>query len=42
MPIEDEADAGLDYWGGVVPLQTVRGEPEPDEYVGAGVRAPRY
>ena len=37
-PVEDPAsDYDLPYWGGVVPVKTVFGEPEPD---GAGVAMP--
>jgi uncharacterized protein len=37
-PVEDPAsDYDLPYWGGVVPVKTVFGEPESD---GAGVEMP--
>ncbi len=33
-PIEDPADLDpVEWWGGVVPLTTVLGEPVPDAYV---------
>jgi RimJ/RimL family protein N-acetyltransferase/nitroimidazol reductase NimA-like FMN-containing flavoprotein (pyridoxamine 5'-phosphate oxidase superfamily) len=31
-PKDDEADLGLPYWAGVVPLHAVPGLPEPDKY----------
>ncbi|MGH0033496.1 MAG: pyridoxamine 5'-phosphate oxidase family protein [Myxococcota bacterium] len=36
-PVDDEADMGSDAWAGVVPLQTVRGEPVADPALRAGV-----
>lgn len=29
-PVEEPEDLGLDHWGGVIPLELVRGEPVPD------------
>ena len=29
-PIDDPADLDLPHWAGVIPLTTVRGDPEPD------------
>ncbi len=31
-PIEDPDDLALPYWGGLLPLHTVLGEPDPDEH----------
>jgi nitroimidazol reductase NimA-like FMN-containing flavoprotein (pyridoxamine 5'-phosphate oxidase superfamily) len=37
---DDEGDERWPAWGGVIPLSTVRGEPEPDEFVPPGMPAP--
>lgn len=34
-PIEEPADYGLPHWAGVIPLNVVRGQPEPDEASGS-------
>ncbi len=39
-PGEEPEDYALPYWGGVIPLRTVAGEPEPDEHVTAGIAPP--
>jgi hypothetical protein len=39
-PVDDEADVLPGSWGGVLPLRTVAGEPQPDQHVdGAPVPA---
>jgi uncharacterized protein len=38
--IEDEGDETWPCWGGVVPIRLVRGEPEADQFVPAGMAAP--
>lgn len=39
-PVEDEADLALPHWGGVVPLRTTAGAPEPDAHVAPGTPFP--
>jgi nitroimidazol reductase NimA-like FMN-containing flavoprotein (pyridoxamine 5'-phosphate oxidase superfamily) len=39
-PGDDERDLATPVWGGVLPVHTVFGEPEPDPLLPAGVRAP--
>ncbi len=41
-PKDDEADLGMDVWAGVVPLQTVAGEPQPDPGLAPGIETPGY
>jgi nitroimidazol reductase NimA-like FMN-containing flavoprotein (pyridoxamine 5'-phosphate oxidase superfamily) len=41
-PIDDDADLELPVWAGVVGLRTVAAEPEADELLAAGIRAPAY
>jgi len=41
-PIDDEADLGLPVWGGVLPISTTFGAPQPDEHTPAGAAAPDY
>lgn len=38
--IEDAGDETWPCWGGVVPVRTVRGDPEPDGYVAEGTPPP--
>lgn len=35
-PINDPADDGLPHWAGVIPLELVRGEPQPDKAAYSG------
>jgi nitroimidazol reductase NimA-like FMN-containing flavoprotein (pyridoxamine 5'-phosphate oxidase superfamily) len=39
-PIDDEEDYALPWWGGVIPLRLVAGEPEVDSRTPAGTRFP--
>jgi hypothetical protein len=41
-PVDDDEDYDLDYWAGVVPLSQVKGTPEGDERLKAGLSAPDY
>lgn len=41
-PIDYEQDKSLPVWGGVVPVTTVWGKPEPDALVPEGLTAPEY
>jgi uncharacterized protein len=41
-PIEEPDDLALPYWGGVVPVRTVLGDPVPDTDVPDDVPAPAY
>jgi nitroimidazol reductase NimA-like FMN-containing flavoprotein (pyridoxamine 5'-phosphate oxidase superfamily) len=41
-PNDEEDDLALDVWAGVVPFETVRGEPVPDPLLRAGIRVPAY
>jgi hypothetical protein len=41
-PIDDEADLSLDVWAGVLPLNLVWGEAQPDALQPASIPAPRY
>jgi nitroimidazol reductase NimA-like FMN-containing flavoprotein (pyridoxamine 5'-phosphate oxidase superfamily) len=41
-PVDGDADHELDVWAGVVPIRLVRGEPEPDPALRAGIRLPDY
>ncbi len=38
----DGPDAALDVWAGVIPLEVVRGEPEADPALRAGIRLPLH
>lgn len=38
--IEDEGDETWPAWGGVIPLRSVRGEPQPDAHVAPGTPLP--
>jgi len=38
--LEDEGDQTWPAWGGAIPIQTVRGEAEPDAFVPAGMPVP--
>lgn len=38
--VDDPGDETWPVWGGVIPVRTVRGEPEPDEHVPAGMPLP--
>jgi len=38
--VDDPGDETWPVWGGVIPVRTVRGEPEPDPFVPAGMPAP--
>lgn len=40
-PVDDAEDLTLGYWGGVIPLRTVAGAPEPDAY-SAGTDLPDH
>jgi hypothetical protein len=37
---DDEGDETWPVWGGLIPVRTVLGEPEPDEFTPAGMPAP--
>jgi uncharacterized protein len=41
-PVDDEEDYALDTWAGVVPLQLVAGEPQPDPRLRPGIGIPRH
>jgi nitroimidazol reductase NimA-like FMN-containing flavoprotein (pyridoxamine 5'-phosphate oxidase superfamily) len=41
-PVDGDADHELDVWAGVVPIRSVRGEPEPDPVLRAGIDLPDY
>lgn len=41
-PKDDEDDLGLPVWAGVLPLTTVRGEPEPSPDLAGGIPEPGY
>lgn len=41
-PKDDEADYDLSIWAGVVPLQTVRNTPQPDDRLRSGIPLPEY
>ncbi|MBI4503485.1 MAG: pyridoxamine 5'-phosphate oxidase family protein [Gemmatimonadetes bacterium] len=41
-PIDDADDYALDIWAGVQPIKTVRGVPEADPDLKAGVKVPEY
>jgi nitroimidazol reductase NimA-like FMN-containing flavoprotein (pyridoxamine 5'-phosphate oxidase superfamily) len=41
-PVDGDADHELDVWAGVVPIRLVRGEPEPDPVLRAGIGLPDY
>ena len=41
-PVDDEEDMGLPVWAGVIPIRTVRGAPEADPGLPAGVVVPPY
>src|SRR3954447_764399 len=41
-PSDDDEDMELPVWAGVVGLRTVVGEPEPDEQLAPGIKAPVY
>lgn len=38
--VDDPGDETWPVWGGVIPVRSVRGEPEPDEFVPDGMAAP--
>ena len=42
MPKDEDEDYGLPVWAGVLPLDTVPGEPEPDPAMGEGIDEPSY
>lgn len=39
-PIEDDGDVDLPWWGGIVPVMTALGAPEPDALVPPGASSP--
>ena len=41
-PIDDEADLDLPVWGGILPIATTFGAPEPDEHTPTELDAPGY
>ncbi|HTA11827.1 MAG TPA: pyridoxamine 5'-phosphate oxidase family protein [Solirubrobacteraceae bacterium] len=41
-PVDDEEDYGLDAWAGVIPLETVAGEPVADTRLRADIELPAY
>jgi hypothetical protein len=41
-PKDEEADYALPVWAGVIPLELVAGEPEPDPKLGDAAPAPRW
>jgi nitroimidazol reductase NimA-like FMN-containing flavoprotein (pyridoxamine 5'-phosphate oxidase superfamily) len=41
-PVDGDADHELDVWAGVVPIRLVRGEPEADPVLRAGIDLPDY
>jgi len=41
-PGDDDEDYDLDVWAGLLPLKQVRGQPEPDPLLKAGVPLPDY
>ena len=41
-PKDDEEDYALTVWAGVLPLQQIVGEPQPDPLLRAGIAAPDY
>jgi hypothetical protein len=41
-PIDEAEDMDLPVWAGVIPVRAVRGEPEPDPALPAGVEIPPY
>jgi nitroimidazol reductase NimA-like FMN-containing flavoprotein (pyridoxamine 5'-phosphate oxidase superfamily) len=42
MPKDEDEDYSLPVWAGVLPLDTVPGEPEPDPAMGEGIDEPSY
>jgi nitroimidazol reductase NimA-like FMN-containing flavoprotein (pyridoxamine 5'-phosphate oxidase superfamily) len=41
-PVDDEEDYALEAWAGVIPLQSVAGEPVADARLRAGIELPAY
>jgi len=41
-PADEEDDLPLDVWAGVIPFETVRGDPVPDPKLRAGIEVPDY
>ncbi|MQA76602.1 MAG: pyridoxamine 5'-phosphate oxidase family protein, partial [Solirubrobacterales bacterium] len=41
-PGDEDGDLELDVWAGVVPFETVRGEPVPDPRLRPGIEVPDY
>jgi nitroimidazol reductase NimA-like FMN-containing flavoprotein (pyridoxamine 5'-phosphate oxidase superfamily) len=41
-PKDEEADYALPVWAGVIPLELVAGEPEPDPRLGSSAAPPRW
>ena len=41
-PADEEDDLPLDVWAGVIPFETVRGDPVPDPKLRAGIEVPAY
>jgi len=41
-PADEDDDLPLDVWAGVIPFETVRGDPVPDPKLRAGIEVPAY
>jgi hypothetical protein len=41
-PLDDDEDYEMDVWAGVIPLQLVANEPEPDPRLPAKIQPPSY
>ena len=41
-PVDDEADAGMDVWAGVIPLSLKIGAPVDDEKLKENIKTPDY
>ena len=41
-PKDDDEDYKLDVWAGVLPIQTVRGNPIADDLLKPGIKIPNY